>query len=94
MKEYFKKGQIVPKRLRMVITHRKAQANVRFGCDVIVEDRTITATSQVEKAVICAEVFKGIRRNNGTYQRVAYSFVDMKINGDGITGSTAFNIKL
>lgn len=94
MKEYFKKGQIVPKRLRMVLTHRKAQANIRFGCDVIVEGRTITAISQVEKSVICAEAWKGIRRNNGTYQRVTYSFIGMMINGDGITASTAFNIKL
>lgn len=42
MTETFKKGQMVPKRLKMALTHRKAQHLITFGCDVVVNERVIS----------------------------------------------------
>lgn len=83
MKEYFKKGQIVPKRLKMVFTHRKAQAHFTFGCDVVVEGRTISAAETLAVCLIVFEVRKGIKRNNGTFQRAAYAFKDIRFDCTG-----------
>lgn len=94
MSEHFKKGQIVPKRLRMVFTHRKAQINVRFGCDVEVDGRVIRPVGPVATGVICAETWKGIRRNNGTYQKARYLFQDMHIDAQGVSCSAAFRLLL
>lgn len=92
MKEYFKKGQIIPKRLRMVFTHRKAQVNVRFGCDVEVDGRVIRPTSAVTNGIINVECWKRRRRNNGTYQKVHYHLEDMHIDAGGVPPAEAFKL--
>lgn len=78
MKEHFKKGQMVPKRLKMAITHRKAQHQLTFGCDVIVEGRTITAANG-GSPIIYAPHYVGSRKmNNGTKQKQVVEFHDIK----------------
>lgn len=42
MKEYFKKGQMVVKRLGIIDVPKKARGSVTFGCDVCVEGTKIT----------------------------------------------------
>lgn len=75
MIEFFKKGQLVPRRLRMVIaSDRKAQSCAVFGCDVIVEGRKITALS--DGPVIY--VRRMVRRmNNGTFKKVDMTVRDV-----------------
>lgn len=80
MKEYFKKGQIVPKRLKMVFTHRKAHAHVTFGCDVVVEGKTVSAVSPCDSPIMVVHAYKGIKRKNGTFQRTSYAFKDFRID--------------
>ena len=93
MAEHFKKGQIIPKRLGMAFTHKKAQSNVTFGCDVVVEGRTIRATSTIECAVICVNAYKGRRRGNGTFQRVFYTFENIHIDAAGFYSGSSMEAK-
>ncbi|EOC0415023.1 hypothetical protein ACI00F_003821 [Cronobacter dublinensis] len=81
MAETFKKGQMVPKRLKMALTHRKVQHRITFGCDVVVEGRVITPVRQDDGAVFMLPHRVARRRNNGTWQRSAISFNDVFIAG-------------
>lgn len=91
MSETFKKGQMVPKRLRMVFTHKKTQSNVVFGCDVIVTGRTINAISEPSSGVIIVNLSKGRRMNNGTFQKKDYQFKDFIINCAGYETGSGFH---
>lgn len=67
MIETFKKGQMVPRRLRLAVTSdRKAQSCVVFGCDVSVEGRRVTALSDGPVFVVRRVVR---RMNNGTFKK-------------------------
>ena len=67
--EVFKKGQIVPRRLRLAVTDdRKAQHRILFGCDVEVEGRKVTALSD-GSAFYVRRVTR--RMNNGTFKKCA-----------------------
>lgn len=73
--EMFKKGQIIPRRLRLAITSdRKAQHCVLFGCDVRVEGRKVTALSD-GPAFYVKKVTR--RMNNGTFKECALTVRDV-----------------
>ncbi|QIW86685.1 hypothetical protein KMC53_gp58 [Klebsiella phage LASTA] len=93
MVEHFKKGQMVPKRLGVVFTHKKNQSNVTFGCDVEVDGRMVRATSPTERGVICINGYKGRRRGNGTFQRVNYAFVGFQIDPNNSHAGAALEVK-
>lgn len=64
----FKKGQIVPKRLRLAITSNpKAQHCITFGADVEVSGRTVRLLSDGAAIVISAKLSRP--RKNGTRQK-------------------------
>ena len=67
MSEYFKKGQIVPRRLGFLKTlDRKAQHGLTFGGLVRVDGNTVTMLDE-GPAIIVKNA--GRRMNNGTYKR-------------------------
>lgn len=92
--EFFKKGQIVPKRLGFVSTHRKAMVNVTFGCDVSVHGSVVTPIGSPAKSVIHCAVFKGRIRKNGTIQRVQYEFNKFSIYCSKTEVDAAIKVKL
>lgn len=92
MAEHFKKGQMIPK--RFLQTHRKTRVNVRFGCDVVVDGHIIYPTSEPEKGVICADLWKGRRWKNGTIQRTWYAFKKFSIDCSTLPGSTGVRVIL
>lgn len=92
--EFFKKGQIVPKRLGFVLTHRKSRVNVTFGCDVSVHGSVVTPIGSPAKSVIHCIVFKGRIRKNGTIQRVQYQFNKFSIDCSKTEVGAAIKVKL
>lgn len=79
MIEIFKKGQIVPRRLKNVIcSDRKAQHCVTFGCDVARDGNSYTSLSS--GPVFYVRSVKR-RMNNGTYKRVRLLIKDTYITG-------------
>lgn len=69
--EYFKKGQMIPKRLAIVDVHRKARHAVTFGSDVFcdIKGNIIVLVGTGESIVNVKSWRLGIRRNNGTSQK-------------------------
>lgn len=79
MAEIFRKGQLVPRRLRAIVAgHAKAQHNITFGCDVEVQGRKFTALSEG----VLFYVQRATRRmNNGTYQEFPVVCKDVQLVG-------------
>lgn len=69
--EYFKKGQMIPKRLGLVDVHRKARHAVTFGSDVFCDiNGNIIVLAGTGQSLINVKGWRlGIRRNNGTFQK-------------------------
>ena len=93
MGEIFRKGQIVPKRLGFVITHKKTQHNVTFGCDVEVTGRVVKAISEPSPSVMMCNTHKGRKRKNGTIQRGNYGFVNIIVDCNNMPIGGAFTVK-
>lgn len=95
--ELFKKGQLIPKRIGGLRVHRKARHRLTFGCDVQIDGNNWTAVSDTGIAmVLCKKL--GIRRNNGTYQKVAADFAGVCVNANKLnyvimTGKKALVVK-
>ena len=91
MTEVFKKGQLVPRRLRMAITaDRKAQSCVVFGCDANVEGRRITAMSEGPIFMVRRV---GRRMNNGTFKKSRLLVKDVYFNAATSAIERAHGIK-
>lgn len=76
--ENFKRGQIVPKRLRMCFcSDPKAQHAMTFGTDVIVSGRTIYLSGGDGPAIFLSA--KGRRMNNGTHKKVQWVIRDVSL---------------
>ena len=74
--ETFKKGQIVPRRLKMAITaDRKAQHCVTFGSDVEIDGRVVRQTSY--GVLFNVPNFPARRMNNGTYKKTLLTIKDV-----------------
>lgn len=74
--ELFKKGQLIPKRIGGLHVHRKARHRLTFGCDVQIDGNSWIAVPDTGNSMVhCKKL--GIRRNNGTYQKVDANFVDI-----------------
>lgn len=73
----------MPKRLGWVHVHKKARVHFRFACDVVVDGDVIRPTGTIKHSVLCMEVWKGRKRKNGTYQRVTWKLVGMRIDCSG-----------
>ena len=74
--ELFKKGQLIPKRIGGLHVHRKARHRLTFGCDVQIDGNNWIAVPGTGNSMVhCKKL--GIRRNNGTYQSVDATFVDI-----------------
>lgn len=69
MAELFRKGQMIPKRLKMALTHRRAQHCITFGCDVLVEGRFIRAVDPSSGPIMNIPAFISRKRTNGTRQK-------------------------
>lgn len=80
MKEYFKKGQLVPKRLGMMSVHKKVRHLVTFGTDVVVEDKTITP---IREGVIFKVMPLYRTMRNGTRQKHTASICGVRVNPMG-----------
>lgn len=81
--ELFKKGQLIPKRIGGLHVHNKARHRLTFGCDVQIDGNNWIAVPDTGIAmVLCKRL--GIRRNNGTYQRVRADFVDIHFEANKI----------
>lgn len=93
MSEVFRKGQMVPKRLGFVSTHRKTQCHVTFGCDVEICGNVIKALSDPSTGVFVCNTFRGRVRKNGTIQRFPYKFSSMHIDCNNLHGTKAFTVK-
>lgn len=86
MKEKFKKGQIIPRRLSIALSqHKKSQHSLVFGCDVMIDKRNIHALSDG-----CAiMVFnKGQRMNNGTFKNSSFRIENVYFWGEGYENCT------
>lgn len=71
---YFKKGQVIPKRLRMVsASDEKARHAVTFGSDVKINGRTVTLLPGTDGCAFFVSN-NGRRMNNGTYRKVYFTF--------------------
>lgn len=81
--ELFKKGQIIPKRIGGLHVHRKARHRLVFGCDVLIDGSNWIAVPETGKSMVIAKKL-GVRRNNGTYQRVEAAFKDVHFNANKI----------
>lgn len=67
MIQTFKKGQIVPRRLRLAMCiDKKSQHSLVFGCDVVVKGRNIYGKSD---GPLIRYKQKGRRMNNGTFRK-------------------------
>jgi hypothetical protein len=77
--ENFKRGQIVPKRLRMAFcSDPKGQHSITFGSDVRIIGRHMYAKPKDgECAIFISD--KGRRMNNGTYKKLNWVFRDMHL---------------
>lgn len=75
-REIFRKGQMVPKRLSMAVTHRKVQHKITFGCDTIICGRTLSPAVIGDGPIfnLPANIFRV--RNNKTKQKVLVSFLN------------------
>lgn len=81
--ELFKKGQLIPKRIGGLCVHRKARHRLTFGCDVQIDGNNWIAVPDTGVSIIhCKKL--GIRRNNGTYQKVDANFVNIYFNANRI----------
>lgn len=80
MPETFKKGQMVPKRLKMAFTHRKVQHCITFGCDVVVNGRVVTPVRKGDGPIIMMRIGAARRRNNGTWQQTIVQFRSIQFN--------------
>lgn len=80
MKEYFKKGQLVPKRLGMMSVHKKVRHLVTFGTDVVVEGKTITP---IREGVIFKVMPLYRTMRNGTRQKHTASICGVRVNHMG-----------
>ena len=81
--ELFKKGQLIPKRIGGLNVHRKARHRLVFGCDVQIDGNNWIAVPDTGfTMVLCKKL--GIRRNNGTYQRVHADFKDVYFKANKI----------
>lgn len=80
MKEYFKRGQLVPKRLGLISVHKKVRPRVTFGTDVVIEGKTITPihNGAVFKVM---PLYRTMR--NGTKQKHVVSICGVKVNDMG-----------
>lgn len=66
--EKFKKGQMVPRRLGLVLTTiRKAQHCAKFGCDVEVDGKVVRPLSEGSVFIISVNVTRPMK--NGTYRK-------------------------
>lgn len=66
--EKFKKGQMVPRRLGLVLaTIRKAQHCIKFGCDVEIDGNTVRQLSSGSVFVMPATITR--RMKNGTHRK-------------------------
>ncbi|EOI5799814.1 hypothetical protein ACOII5_004384 [Cronobacter dublinensis] len=74
MSETFKKGQMVPKRLKMALTHRKVQHSITFGCDVVVYGRLIKPIRPGDGPIFSLPYRVARCRNNGTWQKFTINF--------------------
>lgn len=83
MIQKFKKGQMVPKRLKMAIAHRRAQHRITFGCDVIVHGRKVSPVTPGDGPIFLIPYQVGRRRNNGTWQKFDIAFEDIFISNAG-----------
>lgn len=72
--EFFKKGQMVPKRIGMVFVHKKSRHAITFGCDVMVGGNTITAITEGSIITVAARVSR--KMNNGTRRNEIVYFID------------------
>ena len=88
MKEYFKKGQLVPKRLGMISAHKKVRHLVTFGTDVVVEGRTITPIREGVTFKVMP-LYRTMR--NGTRQKHTISICGVVVLPVGAGGVAAHN---
>lgn len=77
--EFFKKGQMVPKRIGMVFVHKQARHAITFGCDVMVDGNTITAITEGTIITVRARVSREM--NNGTRRHEIVSFIGAEFVG-------------
>lgn len=80
MKEIFKKGQIVPKRLGLINVHNKARHNVLFACDVEVEGRKIRALSE-GYMVELRDFGRRLGRGKGSYKNECITVAALLLKG-------------
>lgn len=81
--ELFKKGQLIPKRIGGLHVHRKARHRLVFGCDVQIDGNNWIAVPDTGISMVhCKKL--GIRRNNGTYQKVVADFAGVYFNANKI----------
>lgn len=76
-RDIFRKGKIVPKRLGMVLTHRRAQHKITFGCDTIICGRTLSPAVIGDGPIFNLPANICRVRNNKTKQKVPVVFLDM-----------------
>lgn len=81
MSEIFRKGQMVPKRLSMVLTHRRAQHLLTFGCDVVVDGREVRTVMQGDGPMIVLPRRVCRTRTNGTKQQYNVLFLSFIVTG-------------
>lgn len=81
--ELLKKGQLIPKRIGGLRVHRKARHRLTFACDVQIDGNNWIAVPDTGISMVhCKKL--GIRRNNGTYQKVDANFVNIYFNANKI----------
>lgn len=70
--EYFKKGQLVPKRLNVALCHKKQRQHILFGADCIYDYslKKIFIVDSNGPAIKVLHFVDRIKTNNGTYKRV------------------------
>lgn len=83
-REIFRKGQMVPKRLSMVLTHRRAQHKITFGCDTIICRRTLSPAVIGDGPIFNLPANICRVRNNKTKQKVPVVFLDMHFSYCGV----------
>lgn len=81
--ERFKKGSIIPRRLKCIILdNRKVQYQYTFGCDVEVHyssSNCLVFPKSADPVIRCEN--RGRKRNNGTKQPIATLIKNISIIG-------------
>lgn len=94
--QVFRKGQIVPRRLRKGITRlRKAQHCITFGVNTVYCDGVFYADLSSGDFVSAVIVFRnaGRKRNNGTFQKCGFYVSNLHCVNMGHKGGSAFDFR-